>query len=98
MEGGGTERRFDRPCSDADSDSHTVGCPVAKGVNVGVHELFTPNEMLENCDAQQASHASDGQTNKTCWEASRRAAAEQGEQKTTLVDDWRWVASIGGWR
>ena len=46
MERGVTGTRFDRPCSDADSDAHNVGYPVAKGVNVvGARELFTPEEI-----------------------------------------------------
>ena len=94
MERGGTGRRFHRPCSGADSDAHTVGYPVTKGVNA--HELFTPNALV--CDAQQVSYATDGQTSKGCWEASRWIAVEWRGVIVSTGGGWRRMASNGGWR
>ena len=96
MERGGTGRRFDRPCSDPDSDGHTVGYPVTNGVNVGAHELFT---QKENCDAEQASFASDGRTRESCWEACRWITVELSGQLATFgVDWWCWASNgVDGW-
>ena len=57
MERGGTGRSFDTPCSGADSNAHTVGHPVAERVKIGVHELFTPNELVgsEQMDCSRAA-------------------------------------------
>ena len=91
MERGGTERRFDKPCSDADSDAHTVGYPVAKGANVGAHELFTPEEIA--MPNKLHTPAMDGQEKAV----GKRADGLQ----SSWVDSWlrwrRWVAGVE-WR
>ena len=38
------------------------------GVNVGAHELFTPPELLGDCDAQQSSCIRDGVVNQKLFE------------------------------
>ena len=60
-----------------------------------MNELFTPNEMVGNCDVQQASYAGDGQTSESCWEANRWIAVELGGQLDTICDDRWWLASDG---
>ena len=53
LEREGTGRRFDRPCSDADSDAHAVAFFFMIGVDDGVHELFTPRKL--RCPARLRS-------------------------------------------
>ena len=59
LERDGTGRRFDRPCSDADSDAHAVVYILIIGVDDGVHELFTPRKL--RCPARLRS--------QNCWRA-----------------------------
>ena len=69
-----------------------------KEVNAAAHELFTPSEIVENCDAQQASHARVGQTSESCWEAIRWNALELGGQLATIGVGVEWRRLVGGWR
>ena len=57
-------------------------------MKVGAHERFTPDELVEDFDAQQASYASDGQTNESCWEVSRWIAVEWRSMMATIGVDW----------
>ena len=97
MDRGGMGRRFDRPCSGAHSDAHTAGYPVAEGVNVSAcysrqvkcWKIAMPNKLHTPAMDRQV---------KCCWEANRWIAVELGGQLATIGDDWRWLASSGGWR
>ena len=91
LERGETGRRFDRSCSDADSDAHAVGHTVTNGVKCwrtrAVH-------AKGNCDAQQVSYASDGWTRESSWEACRWIT-ELGGQIPMFDVDWWHLASNG---
>ena len=69
LERGWTVEAFNRHFAVADFDAHRLGCFVARmfqklgGVNVDAGELFTPSELVGDCDAQQSSYISD-QTDK----------------------------------
>ena len=84
----GRERRFDRPCSDADSDAHAVGYTVTSGVNVGANGLFTSKEIA--MPSKLDTPAMDGQEKAV----GKRADGSQ----SSWVDSWLCSTSSGGWR
>ena len=86
LERGGTGRRFDRPCSDADSDAHAVGYTVTSGVNVGANGLFTSKEIA--MPSKLDTPAMDGQEKAV----GKRADGSQ----SSWVDSWLCSTSSGG--
>ena len=79
---------FESKVTDADSDAHAAGYLVAKRVR-------TSYSRQGNCDAQQASYASDGWTGVSCWKAFRWIAVELNGQLAVCDVGWWYLASNG---